>query len=133
MALDLGPGSWDFVGGASFPTGTATALRGGISAPFSKRLVKVEASVRWPDTPGEGERWRRSGWCYQTTLDGLEITSRECYVNQAHLLVFPLITEAYFLGFLPVRWLPNLDISFWQFRGDETQVADELILLMGGL
>lgn len=133
MALDLRSNNWSLVGSLSYPTGTAGALRGGLLPTFSKRLVKVKSRVQWPETPDEGERWRRCGWCYQTTLEGLEITSRECYVNLEHLLIFPLLTDRYYMGFLPVRWLPNLEIEFWQYAGDETQAVDEFIFMLSGI
>jgi len=132
MAVDLGPLQWQLKATFNYSGPTGGALRSGALPTFSKRLIQVRARVHWPETPFEGERWRRSGWLYQMAGSTLEVTARETLVNQPHLLSFPLLSVPYRLEFLPVRWLPNLNLEIWEYLGDEVGLVDELALLGGG-
>lgn len=131
MALDLGPLQWQLRASFTYSGPTGGALRSGALPAFSKRLIQIKARINWSETPVEGERWRRSGWLYQMADSALEITSRECFANQPHLLAFPLLSVPYRLEFLPVRWLPNLDLEIWEFTGDESAITPNDLILLG--
>lgn len=47
-------------------------------------------------------------------------------LNVIQLVIFPDLATTYRLFFAPVRWLKNLNLSIWQFTGEEIKQLDLL-------
>lgn len=56
----------------------------------------------------------------------VDIDTKIIKLNVIHLVIFSDLASTYRLFFTPVRWLKNLNISIWQFTGEEIKQLDLL-------
>ncbi|MBW4597470.1 MAG: hypothetical protein KME46_32385 [Brasilonema angustatum HA4187-MV1] len=89
--------------------------------------------------------WYKAGWLLQqidnvkiddtiifTNLPRTPVTSVDgkqklIPLNTIQLVTFPKLTDSYRLRFTPVRWLKDLTLGIWEYRGQETDTTEELI------
>lgn len=74
--------------------------------------INVDDNVIFPGTGSPGN-----------TVD---IDTKRIKLNVIQLVIFPDLATTYRLFFAPVRWLKNLNLSIWQFTGDEINQLDLL-------
>jgi hypothetical protein len=89
--------------------------------------------------------WYRAGWLYQQ-IDGVAVNDAVVFegmnstpttavdaaqrlipLNSMHLVIFPKLADAYRLRFTPVRWLKEVTLGIWEYRGTESDSTEELI------
>ncbi|ARV63376.1 hypothetical protein BZZ01_32780 (plasmid) [Nostocales cyanobacterium HT-58-2] len=89
--------------------------------------------------------WYRAGWLHQqingvavddtVVFEGLEriptttvaATQRVIPLNSMQLVIFPHLTSAAQLRFEPVRWLRELTLGVWEYRGVQSDSTEELL------
>jgi hypothetical protein len=89
--------------------------------------------------------WYRAGYLYQqidgvaindsvifegmqaTPTTAIDASQRVVPLNSIHLVIFPKLADSYRLRFAPVRWLKELTLGIWEYRGIESDSTEDLI------
>lgn len=89
--------------------------------------------------------WYRAGWLTQqvdgvavndsvifeglqaTPLTAIDAYQRLIPLNSMQLIIFPKLADAYRLRFTPVRWLSEVTLGIWEYRGSESDSTEDLI------
>ncbi|NHC37945.1 hypothetical protein [Scytonema millei] len=89
--------------------------------------------------------WYRAGYLHQqidgvavddsVVFEGLQSTpttaidgsQRMIPLNSMQLVVFPKLADSYRLRFQPMRWLKELTLGIWEYRGIESDSTEDLI------
>lgn len=89
--------------------------------------------------------WYRAGWLHQQ-IDGVAINDSVVFegmgatpttavdasqrlipLNSLQLVIFPKLVDSYRLRFHPVRWLKELSLGVWEYRGNASDSTEDLI------
>jgi hypothetical protein len=89
--------------------------------------------------------WYRAGWLYQQ-VDGISINDSVVFeglesspttaadvaqklipLNTMSVAIFPKLADSYRLRFVPVRWLEEVTLGIWEYRGTESDSTEDLI------
>lgn len=89
--------------------------------------------------------WYRAGYLHQQ-VDGVAINDSAVFegmqatpttaidadqqvipLNSLKLVIFPKLADAYRLRFTPVRWLNEVTLGIWEYKGTENDSTEDLI------
>lgn len=101
---------------------------------FDKFVIAVYAYSPYALQKNKGWRW--AGYAVRRVRTGLTIgnafdseagTKRPFWLNRVTLLLYEPLTSEYSMSFEFARWLPNANISVWQYQGTDYDTTDGLI------
>jgi hypothetical protein len=101
---------------------------------FDKFVVAVYCYS--PYAISKGKSWRWAGYAVRRIRTGLTIgnafdseagTKRPYWLNRVTLLLYDPIVPNYGLSFEYARWLPDINISVWQFLGTDYDSTEALV------
>jgi hypothetical protein len=89
--------------------------------------------------------WYRAGYLHQQ-IDGVAVNDSAVFqgiqatpttavdanqqvipLNSMQLVIFPKLADSYRLRFTPVRWLEEVTLGIWEYRGSESDSTEDLI------
>jgi len=101
---------------------------------FDKFVVAVYCYSPYALSNGKGWRWGgyavrriRTGLTIGSAYDSEAGTKRPYWLNRVTLLLYDPIVPNYGLSFEFARWLPDINISVWQFLGVDYDSTEALI------
>ena len=62
-----------------------------------------------------------------TPTTAIDASQRVVPLNSMQLVIFPKLADAYRLRFTPVRWLKEITLGIWEYRGTESDSTEDLI------
>ncbi|NJP18018.1 MAG: hypothetical protein HC763_02635 [Hydrococcus sp. CRU_1_1] len=101
---------------------------------FDKFVVAVYCYSPYANSKQKGWRWGgyavrriRTGLTVGNAFDSEAGTKRPFWLNRVTLLMYEPIVPNYGLSFEYARWLPDINISVWQFLGGDYDSTEGLI------
>lgn len=89
--------------------------------------------------------WYRAGYLYQqiegvaisdsvifegiegTPTTAIDATHKVIPLNSVQLVIFPKLASTCRLRFQPIRWLKEVTLAIWEYRGSESDSTEDLI------
>lgn len=101
---------------------------------FDKFVVAVHCYSPYAQSKSKGWRWAgyavrriRTGLTTNNAFDSDAGTKHPYWLNRFTLLMYDPIVPNYGLSFEYARWLPDINITVWQFLGDDYDSTEALI------